>query len=998
MARSPSRILRAAFVGSAAIATAILMLPAVAYSAPSGPSAARTTANHKAPPAQSHRPTGELRNRKLQQPHHALQASQTANNGSSALDLVNHGGPIMPSTTTFTIFWLPPGHNTVSTNYASLMNRYLQDVGGSPLYNILTQYPGSNGNIANSSTFGGTWTDTTAFPAGHDGSDDAHAVTDGDIRDEVTRALSNNPSWGPADLTKMYFVFTGSGVVTCKGTGDCSDTTYCAYHNAFNGDTIYGSMPYDGDSGGGCYAGGPSPNNDTAADAELSSLEHEHFEAVNDPHLNAWFNSNGDEIGDICNRDMGTRDSTGANLYLNGHPYEIQREYSNADSACVKSFGATSKVALSGSLDFGTVPRGSSATRSVTVSNTGTATLDVLDVAMDSGSDPAFSVLPNPGTPQSLAPGSSIDYTVKFAPPGNAASGTRNGTLKVTTTDLLAGVSTLPATGKVGAPTITVSPAILDFGTVPRGTAAHLTVTVHNNGDGDLTVNGLSFTGDPGFSIEPQPGTPQTVPPGSTVDFTATFTSPANSGAQTSNAILHVASDDPGTPDLQVPATASIGAPHAVLSPGPLSFPDTCRNTTSSLTETVTNNGTADLTVTAVTVTGPDASSFTVLNAPPPATVIHPGSSFAYTVAFTPTSGGAKTATLTVSSDDPDNPQLSAQLSGVAAVPAITLGSSAISYGGLAVDNRTAPHAQFVPLPVFNESDCDLTISSLVVTGADFSLAAPPGTPFVIGKHNSITLSVGFDPTVGGGRTGSLAISSDDPANPTVTVALSGPGLLPAIGTSSDTIFFPPTVVEPVAGGLGGSTANLTVTNTGQAELIVDSLNTSGAPYFAPGASSPPNRYAPSDGFVEPITFHPSGAPARKVTGTFTIADNGDPAGGASKTVNLCGEAVGRGIRVLVVDNTGAVVPNVAKLHLQLHKSATNLSISLKDLGVTTVAPPTSCQTFSYQYENQDLPATDTVNQQGSYYTLDVTAGGKSTTVTFTLGTAEFQTLVLTVK
>jgi hypothetical protein len=365
----------------------------------------------------------------------------------ASLDLVDHGGQIMPSSTTFSIFWLPPGHNTVSANYISLMNRYLSDVGGTPHYNILTQYPGSNGATTNSSTFGGTWTDTAAFPAGHDGSSQANAVTDADIRAEITRAIAQNPSWGPASITRMYFVFTGAGVITCKGTNDCSGTQYCAYHNFFDGDTIYGSMPYDGDTLNGCYAGGPSPNNDDAAEAELSSLEHEHFEAVNDPHLNAWFNASGDEIGDICNRDMGSRDASGANIYLNGHPYVIQREYSNADHACVKSTGPVPVINVAGSLQFGTVARGQSATRTVTVSNTGNAVLKVLNVSLTG--DPAFT-LQTPGTPRDIAPGASASYDVRFSTPLNTPVGPRSANLRITNNAIEDGIHNVAANANVG--------------------------------------------------------------------------------------------------------------------------------------------------------------------------------------------------------------------------------------------------------------------------------------------------------------------------------------------------------------------------------------------------------------------------------------------------------------------------------------------------------------------------------------------------------------------
>ena len=50
------------------------------------------------------------------------------------------------------------------------------------------------------------------------------------------------------------------------------------------------------------------------------------------------------------------------------------------------------------------------------------------------------------------------------------------------------------------------------------------------------------------------------------------------------------------------------------------------------------------------------------------------------------------------------------------------------------------------------------------------------------------------------------------------------------------------------------------------------------------------------------------------------------------------------------------------------------------------------------QFDQQGLPTAGTVNQRSSYYTLAVTAGGKSTTTTFTLGVSEFKILVVTMK
>src|SRR5262249_2214725 len=140
--------------------------------------------------------------------------------------------------------------------------------------------------------------------------------------------------------------------------------------------------------------------------------------------------------------------------------------------------------------------------------------------------------------------------------------------------------------------------------------------------------------------------------------------------------------------------------------------------------------------------------------------------------------------------------------------------------------------------------------------------------------------------------------------------------------------------------------------------------------------------------------FGPTGV--GRFTGTFTVSDT-NPEGPVSTTVQLCGEGVGRGIRVLVVGANGTPAASVSRLHLQSHGTGQNVNINAQNLPLSGV--PTSCNpSEQMHYQNQALPATDTLNQRSSYYNLDVTTGGKSTSITFTLGVAEFKTLVVTVK
>lgn len=157
----------------------------------------------------------------------------------------------------------------------------------------------------------------------------------------------------------------------------------------------------------------------------------------------------------------------------------------------------------------------------------------------------------------------------------------------------------------------------------------------------------------------------------------------------------------------------------------------------------------------------------------------------------------------------------------------------------------------------------------------------------------------------------------------------------------------------------------------------------------------------PSSSYDEAVTFRPTSAPARRVDGVLHIEDTLGPApvsGTVSKDIPLCGESVGRGIRVLVVDASGVPVNTVTRLMLQSFGTTIPINIQERNLALTTIDPPTSCQQIQFQYENQNLPATDSSAQRGSNYVLTVLVGSKKTSVTFTLAVNEFKTLVVTVQ
>lgn len=274
-------------------------------------------------------------------------AATTSNN------LVYHsGGPIMNTSTSYAIFWLPAGIHydasataTADSTYESLVKSFLQDVGNTPFYNINTQYgspAGPSMALLNSSTLAGSYVDTTAYPHAGTTTDPLFNL---DIRDAVNRAIGAN-GWAPT-VNTAFFVFTGYNIQSCLDTTrtNCTFSTYCAYHTYFNsnaGTAIYLNIP---DLPSACYAG-ESPNNDPAADAAINLASHEQAEAITDPLLNAWYDSNGEENGDKCAWNFGPALGGGTgyqyNEMLNNRGrFYLQEEWSNATGSCVQTYGSS---------------------------------------------------------------------------------------------------------------------------------------------------------------------------------------------------------------------------------------------------------------------------------------------------------------------------------------------------------------------------------------------------------------------------------------------------------------------------------------------------------------------------------------------------------------------------------------------------------------------------------------------------------------------------------
>ncbi len=201
-----------------------------------------------------------------------------------------------------------------------------------------TQYYDKTGNIVNSSTFGGAWLDrsTYPFPTCFDLITPHGCISDAQIQNEVTKAMRVNHWTG--GLNHLFFVYTSWGEGSCYDASSCAFSDYCAYHSSYTlgkQTVLYANMPYTATLPEGCMTK-KSPNNDSDADSTISVTSHEQIEAVTDPLINAWYDSNQYEIGDKCAWNFGSVSLNGgtANVEWNGHYYLVQQEWSNARKGC----------------------------------------------------------------------------------------------------------------------------------------------------------------------------------------------------------------------------------------------------------------------------------------------------------------------------------------------------------------------------------------------------------------------------------------------------------------------------------------------------------------------------------------------------------------------------------------------------------------------------------------------------------------------------------------
>jgi hypothetical protein len=192
------------------------------------------------------------------------------------------------------------------------------------------------------------------------------------------------------------------------------------------------------------------------------------------------------------------------------------------------------------SLDFGATPAGTSITRLLVISNTGTAPLTLLS-QMTSGAP--FTVETAAGSP--IPAGGNATTRLVYSP---SAAGTHNGTFSVACDDPASPIASVALHGTcnpVTGPRITLSRTIVDFGQVALYASKEEEIGIRNSGTADLVISSQEIAGTDAlhFSIVQAAGSP--VAPGGNTTVRVRHL-PTTSGSKV--AMLRLTTNDAGQP------------------------------------------------------------------------------------------------------------------------------------------------------------------------------------------------------------------------------------------------------------------------------------------------------------------------------------------------------------------------------------------------------------------------------------------------------------------
>ena len=535
----------------------------------------------------------------------------------------------------------------------------------------------------------------------------------------------------------------------------------------------------------------------------------------------------------------------------------------------------TPVIGATPSIAFGDLTVGSWKREYLAIQNQGTADLQVNSLTLTGSAD--FTFFNAPATPFTIKPGRQASFRVQYT----ASAGPASGSVNIGSDDPVSPSVSVPLSGNGigGTQGINLPITSVAYGDVLVGSSQRAFVSIQNLGTADLLVNSLTLTGSGDFTLVNAPAGAFTIKPGRQATIKVDY-APTVAGAAAGSIAIN--SDDPVTPDMSVSLSGNGvgGTPALNLTTASVVYGDVEVGKTQTASLAIQNQGTASLNVAGLAATG--SSDFALPAGAPTSYLIEPGRQVTVQVNYTPGETGGDTGALVFTSDDAVNPNPSVSLNGngstSAVTPDINLPATSVAYGDVLVGKTQSAY-----LAIQNMGTANLTVSSLTLTGsADFALAVGTPTSFVVEPGRQATVKVNYSPSVTGAATGSLAIASDDPVTPNLSVSLSGNGLA---GVADINL---PVVSHDYGDVVVGTSrsAYIAIQNLGTGDLQVTGLALTGSGDFTLAAGTP-TSFVVAAGRQVVVQLYYTPSAQGSVTGILTIdsSDTDEP----SITVSLVG-------------------------------------------------------------------------------------------------------------
>jgi hypothetical protein len=532
-----------------------------------------------------------------------------------------------------------------------------------------------------------------------------------------------------------------------------------------------------------------------------------------------------------------------------------------------------------GSQDVGTT----SGAKTITVSNSGTAPLEIEGLSLEGGGARDFRRRGDKCSKQTLQPGSECTVQFAFAP---RAAGARSVELRISS-DALHPPPALAISGEgiwTGA-AFAVDPKSLQFGDHMVGSGLERQkVVVTNRQSSALRGLEVELVGEnAGFSVTKESCSGRSIDPGESCVIQVGFAAPEEGDF---NGLLHLGNDRLGLLGLEVEGRGV--APRWVLSTDALDLGQVRVGSKSDpLGVELANEGSAAAKVSKVEIIGADAKQFKKGSDSCTEKSIEPGSSCLVEIAFLGDREGPHHAEVRIHTSAGVSPHTFV-LSALAAAPRLTLDLEMAEFGQV---HRTT--LQELIVTASNPGTAPLQLDSFTIEGESAgSFRILGGTCFpqaTVPPRQRCTVRIGFDPVTEGRSTARLEIQHDGFSGPR-SVPLSGTGLpppAPEIYLSTRRLDFGP---EPVRERSPILTVTINSAGTGQLRLedfLIDG-DDAGSFQIIPATCHAAPSLLPGSSCAVGVRMTPATAGPKRAR--LVVRHNAGP---RASTVDLVGEGLG---------------------------------------------------------------------------------------------------------